>query len=211
MRSDNAVPAGVSRWDEKFAEQPDEWFFGREPSEMARLTVQYWRQIHGDQRGRVLDLGCGEGRDAVYFSAHGFEVTAVDGSPVALDKLRRLAAAKEVSVHRVVQSDIREFTLGTEFDIVFAHNSLQFIGAECVPLLARLQQIIRPGGFNAISAFIRDTEALAGRDDLYRFDHNELKFHYRGWRMLFYGEETLWREPSSMYLSFARVIAQKPL
>lgn len=209
MKTDNVVPAGTARWDEKFAEKPDEWFFGREPSEMARLTLQYWRQARGEARGRVLDLGCGEGRDAVYFAGHGFEVTAVDGSANALEKLRRLAGETGVAIHRIVHSDIREFGLEQAFDIIHAHNSLQFLGADCLPLLARLQEITCPGGLNAISAFTRETESLAGREDLYRFDRSELKFHYRGWRLLFYGEETLWREPSNMYLSFARIIAQK--
>jgi tellurite methyltransferase len=208
--TEEKVPADRERWNRKFAEHPDEWFFGREPSEMARLTLQYWRQIHGEERGNALDLGCGEGRDAVYFARHGFSVTAVDGSEIALGKARRLADEASVSFAHVLHCDAREVPLDARYDIVHAHNSLQFLGAECVDLLHRLQQTSPSGGLHAISAFTNETESLAGRGDLYRFDRNELKFHYRGWRLLFYGEEILWREPANMYLSFARIIAQKP-
>jgi tellurite methyltransferase len=208
---DNAVPAGVSRWDQKFAENPDQWFFGREPSELARLTLQYWRQIHGERIATVLDLGCGEGRDTVYFSKHGFRVTAVDGSEAALTKLRRLADEQNVTVSNIVQADIREYPSSSQYDIVCAHNCLQFVGTDCLPTLARLRANTAVGGLNSISAFTRETQQLEGRADLYRFDSNELKFEYRGWRSLLYGEETLWREPSKMYLSFAKTIAQKPV
>ena len=205
-----AVPAGIERWDRKFSEQPDQWFFGREPSELARLTLQYWRQIHGDRLARTLDLGCGEGRDSVYFARHGLSVTAVDGSEVALNKLRKLAKEQSVSVAEVRRADVREYPASKTYDVVYAHNSLQFIGSDCLPTLARLRESTTPGGLNSISVFTRETQELADRPDLYRFDSNELKFEYRGWRMLFYGEEILWREPSKMYLSFARIVAQKP-
>ena len=64
-------------------------------------------------------------------------------------------------------------------------------------------------GFHAVAVFTREAESLAGRADLYRFDRNELKFYYQGWRLFYYGEEILWREPSQRYLSFARIVAQK--
>lgn len=205
----DAVPGDIERWDRKFAEKPDEWFFGREPSEMARLTLQYWRQIRGDEAGAVLDLGCGEGRDSVHFARHGFDVKAVDGSEVAVGKAGRMAADAGVKLTAIQRCDIRDVVLDRTFDIVYAHNCLQFTGAECPGILQRLQDSSPSGGFHAVSVFTNESQDLAGREDLYRFDRNELKFTYRGWRILFYGEEILWRDPAKMYLSFARIIAQK--
>lgn len=207
--SDESVPGDPGRWNRMFAENPADWFFGREPSEMARLTLQYWRQLRGESSGRVLDLGCGEGRDSVYFARHGFAVTSVDSSDAGIEKLARLAGETGVCVPDVHLADVRDFTIQPGFDIVFAHNCLQFIGADCLSALARIQDVTPGGGVNAISVFTRESEALAGRDDLYRFDRNELKFLYRTWRILFYGEEILWRDPAKMYLSFARIIAVK--
>src|SRR5438132_1692517 len=80
--------------------------------------------------------------------------------------------------------------------------------SDCVPTLHRLQEITPPAGLNAISVFTNESRDLSG-DDLYLFDRNELKFYYRDWRLLYYGEEILWREPARMRLSFARIIAQK--
>jgi SAM-dependent methyltransferase len=61
--------------------------------------------------GRALDIGCGTGRDAVYLADHGWQVTAVDVSPHAIDKARRrsddvrwhVADLGEPSMERVVE------------------------------------------------------------------------------------------------------------
>lgn len=206
------VPASLADWDATFAREPDTWYFGREHSDLGRQTYKYWKELYGDKRCRLLDLGCGEGRDAVYFASRGFEVTAADGSAVAIAKAKRLAREAAVDLVDLRIQDVREFPLSPDFDVVFSCNCLQFLGADCLPKLHQIQDVTPPGGMNAVAAFTRESEALTARTDLYRFDRNELKFHYveRGWRLLYYREELLWREPSSNYYSFAAIIAVKP-
>jgi SAM-dependent methyltransferase len=48
--------------------------------------------------GRALDLACGDGRNAIWLARHGWRVTGVDFSSVALDRARQLAAAAGVEV-----------------------------------------------------------------------------------------------------------------
>lgn len=55
-------------------------------------------ELGGVAPGRALDLACGEGRNAVWLAERGWTVTAVDFSPVAVDKGRALAAARGVDV-----------------------------------------------------------------------------------------------------------------
>lgn len=204
----NRVPRTIQDWDRKYAESESSWFFGREPSEMARLTANYWKIARGDDPARVMDIGCGEGRDAVHFARRGFVVTAVDGSETALTKAARLAEDAGVQIAELRCEDVRKIAFDPGFDILYAHNCLQFLGRDCLPALHRLQESTPAAGLNSISVFTRESGNVSG-DDLYLFDHNELKFEYRGWRLLFYGEEILWREPAGMHLSFARIIAQK--
>ena len=59
-------------------------------------------------QGRALDLGCGEGRNAVWLAQRGWDVTAVDFSDVGLAKGRRLAQSRTVDV-TWVQADLREY------------------------------------------------------------------------------------------------------
>lgn len=67
--------------------------------------------------GRALDLGAGEGRNAVWLAERGWRVTAVDFSPVALDKGRRLARARGVAVDWVL-ADLRGYQAEPAYDLV---------------------------------------------------------------------------------------------
>jgi SAM-dependent methyltransferase len=58
--------------------------------------------------GRALDLGTGEGRNAIWLAERGWRVTAVDFSEVGLDKARRLARKRNIRV-RWVLADVTEY------------------------------------------------------------------------------------------------------
>ena len=62
--------------------------------------------------GRVLDVGCGTGRDAVYLSERGWTVTGVDAVPRAIDGARRRAQAANAEVTWVLGDVTRLETLG---------------------------------------------------------------------------------------------------
>lgn len=201
--------AWAQTWEQRFGENEEEWFFGREPSDMGRTAFNLWNLLFPTRPARVLDLGCGEGRDSVFFTAKGFQVTAVDLTASGIRKTRRLAEMNGVTLHAVHQMDIRDFPLSPDYDILFSNNALQSLNRQCIPYLRKLQRITPPGGLNAIRVFTREADALRSRSDVYCFDHNELKYHYRAWRLLYYGEDILWRPHVNGYLSFATIIAQK--
>lgn len=65
-------------------------------------------ELTGMRPGRALDLGTGEGRNAVWLAEQGWTVTGIDFSQVGLDKGRRLAASRSVNVDWIAQ-DLTEF------------------------------------------------------------------------------------------------------
>jgi SAM-dependent methyltransferase len=69
--------------------------FGAEPN---RFLVA---EVEGLEPGRALDVACGSGRNAVWLAAHGWRVTGVDFSGVALEQARGLAAERGVGVEWV--------------------------------------------------------------------------------------------------------------
>lgn len=77
-------------WDARYA--VDELVWTAEPN---RFLVA---EVEGLTPGRALDLACGEGRNAVWLAERGWVATGVDFSAVGLDKARRLADARHVSV-----------------------------------------------------------------------------------------------------------------
>ncbi|QLQ16693.1 MAG: class I SAM-dependent methyltransferase [Micropruina sp.] len=71
-------------WDARYAEADRVW--------SGRPNHALVREVAGLPAGRVLDVGCGEGADAVWLAQQGWDVTAIDVSVVALERARYAAA-----------------------------------------------------------------------------------------------------------------------
>jgi SAM-dependent methyltransferase len=79
---DKVIDPGAD-WDERYAGAPQLWSGRPNPALVATVT--------GLQPGRALDVGCGEGADAVWLAGQGWDVTALDVSAVALERGERHA------------------------------------------------------------------------------------------------------------------------
>jgi len=71
--------------------------------------------LHGS--GKALDIGCGTGVNSVFMAQHGFQVTAIDFIPEALDFARRRVKESRVNVE-FVQSDVTKFESKENFDLI---------------------------------------------------------------------------------------------
>ena len=135
---------------------------------------------------RVLDLGCGDGRHAMYLARRGCEVTAIDNSKAAIEKLLQLADDAGTRV-RALRADLREYTFEDHFDVVIAHGSLHLIERdECARVLGEMKAHTRPGGHNVVAVF---TNRLPAPEDLKAFHiglfrEGELFDHYRDWQVV---------------------------
>jgi len=97
-------------WDMKFSREG--YLYGLKPN--AFLVSQKGLV---PERGSILLLGEGEGRNAAYFAKEGFDVTALDASPVGLTKAGALAKEMGVEVSLVLQ-DLGHWSANTHYDAV---------------------------------------------------------------------------------------------
>jgi len=97
--------------------------------------------------GRALDIGSGEGADAIWLAQQGWQVTGLDFSQVALD--RSAAHAEEVGVGASIQwlhGDLRTWSAGAErWDLVTSQFMHQPFGG-MVPITRTLADAVAPGG-----------------------------------------------------------------
>lgn len=93
-------------WDQRYNEEG--FAYGTEPNDF--LKSESFRIAKG---GRVLCLAEGEGRNAVFLAKQGYSVTAVDLSPVGLQKAERLALEHGVEISMIV-ADLADYDLGRE-------------------------------------------------------------------------------------------------
>lgn len=115
------------------------------------------------QKGRLLLLGVGGGREAIYLAKKGFTVTGLDFIPEMVRKARRNAARNGVSIEGVVQ-EISVLDLPPEsWDVVWMSTSMY----SCIPtrkrrveMLKRIRKVLKPGGF-LICRFHWDPECIS--------------------------------------------------
>lgn len=127
-----------AEWDARYTATP-ELMWTAQPNrfvvdELARLAP-----------GRALDLAAGEGRNAVWLAGRGWRVTAVDFSPVAVERGRTLAGEHGVEVTWVV-ADLRSYDPPPGgFDAVLVAY-LHLVPGEFAGVLARAAAALAPGG-----------------------------------------------------------------
>ena len=78
--------------------------------------LQDYFQVH-PAKGKVLDLGSGQGRDALFLASLGYEVTAVDRSKVGVEQMMALAQEQNLKLNGVV-GDVFELQLDGVFDVI---------------------------------------------------------------------------------------------
>jgi tellurite methyltransferase len=100
---------------------------------------------------RVLDAGCGAGRNLVYLLKSGFEVWGVDESSGALDRTRRLAAAlaPHLSAENFRTEPVERMSFADNaFDVVLSSAVLHFARDEeqWQAMLKEMWRVLKPGG-----------------------------------------------------------------
>lgn len=145
---DTASPAEY--WESQYADRPRRWS-GRVNPTMANVVQPL-------PVGSALDLGCGEGGDAVWLAEQGWRVTAVDISATATARGAQGAALNGVGDQITwVSHDLSTWTTGETFDLVtasFFHSTVELPRTE---ILRHAAGQVRPGGHLLIVSHVFET------------------------------------------------------
>jgi SAM-dependent methyltransferase len=135
-----------------------------------QLDEQITSRFPVGQRLRVLDVGPGQGTQALRLARAGHLVTGLESDPAMLGALRDALAAEPEGIRdrvTLVEGDGREtgrhFGPGS-FDVVLCHGVLMYV-PEPDPMLAALARVLAPGGL--LSLLVRNGDALAMRPALH--------------------------------------------
>ena len=160
------LDAQRQQWQDAFLEMPE--MFGEDASSPARRAAGLFKR---ESRTNILELGCGQGRDTIWFARHGFKVSALDYSTQGLEALD--AKARELNLSHLVVSQMHDvrtpipFADGT-FDACYSHMLLcmALTSAEIGFLLEEIRRVLKPGGLNIYT--VRNTADPHYRTGIHR-------------------------------------------
>jgi len=164
-------------WDQStsaFYDQEEATYAAKGKVGSSRWLTDFMRAL--PDGARILELGCGNGRDAAALLTHGFDVDPIDGSPA-------IAAAAEQRLGRPIRvMRFDELAAVDTYDGIWANASLLHVPrAALSTILARVLRALKPGGLHFASYKAGET---AGRDILGRYynylDRNAVNHFYAG-------------------------------
>jgi SAM-dependent methyltransferase len=185
---------------------------------------------------RVLVIGCGEGRDAIFLARLGFNVVATEVAVEGLKKARKKADEIDVRLE-LLELDAHDSHehLG-EFDAILMMSVLQFLNPEHSPnRIEHFKSLVKPGGFFSVETFTVDDPLYIRAKESDKkeiapftimhpernygvrfFEKGELRSYFSEWGLYFYHEGPMWDRPHGTQKEFhkhgiAQMIAQKSL
>ncbi|MEL6255326.1 MAG: class I SAM-dependent methyltransferase [Bacteroidota bacterium] len=140
-----------------------------------------------ETKKKILDLGCGQGRDAIPLARMGFEVSALDASKVGIDQIKKVVKLEGLSVFAEV-ADIFSFGECGSFDFILLDSMFHFAKKDKEKeshLLEKLMTDMKVGAIMVICIQITPKkwgilQELISRNSYMRINHQEdflYKFH----------------------------------
>jgi tellurite methyltransferase len=167
-------------WDQKYSKK--KYLFGKNPSLFLQKNIQYLIP-----NSKILDMGMGEGRNAIFLSENGFNVTGIDISSVAIKKAHRFAKEKKVKIKTIIASlNDYKFHENT-FDAII---SIDFVDRD---LVNKMKKWVKPGGIIIYEAYTTKQRNRPG-------------FKTRDPRFFLHSQELLTLFPKSTILKFEEPI-----
>ena len=171
----SAFNSDVSYYESDY--QKDEYFWGVEPSMMCLKVLEL---LPPTRPVKVLDIGCGEGKDAVFFARCGYDVSAFDISEAGLEKTKRLADSARVHV-RTFRANMWDYRLDEKYDVLFSSGVLHYIKPDLRDeVMANFKSHVSDNGVVAFHVFVEKPFITAPPEK------EENSFHWKSGQLFTY-------------------------
>jgi len=162
----------------------------------------------------VLDVGCGEGRNAIFLAGLGHHAEGFDLSKAGIAKAQAIAAAQNLDI-RFWAQDLGKFAFARDYDVILSHGVLHLPEKSVRDAFIKLAQAhTKPSGLHFIGVFTNRLPVAPDMVDVTKslFDVGELPAMYDGWEILQHYEGTFRDEhPGGVchHHAYERMIARK--
>ena len=157
----------------------------------------------------TLDMGCSNGRNAVHLGQLGFNVTAIDANPGAINMLQSIINEEDLNIKAQVY-DINNANLSEDYGFISCTVTLMFMDPTRVDdILADMQKRTLAGGYNLIVCAMSTEETPCPVGFPFTLKADQLRETYQGWELIKYNED-IGTMHNGAKLQFATILARKP-
>lgn len=185
-----SLMAKASPYDEQY--QKDEFYWGLQQSPLAEQVAEILPEDRTNKR--VLDIGSGEGRDAIYFAKCGFQVDALELSAPGTAKIRQYSKKTGYTVN-VLHANMVGYELTGMYDVIYSIGALQFLPLDLRQSHFEKYKRHTPlGGLNAHLVFVEKpfiTIAPDWQKDEFFYLSGDLARYYYDWEIIQSGEQII--------------------
>ncbi|WP_162011674.1 SAM-dependent methyltransferase TehB [Streptococcus sp. S784/96/1] len=137
---------------------------------------------------KILDLGSGQGRNSLYLSMLGHDVTSVDANGQSLVMLENMAIEEDIP-SKIDWYDINEANLTDIYDAIISTVVFMFLDRQAVPeIIFDMQAHTKVGGYNLIVCAMDTQKHPCPMPFSFTFKENELRHYYQDWELIKYNE-----------------------
>ena len=133
-------------WNKVYAH--DTSFFGDDPS---NFGLECYKEFEKHGAKKILELGCGQDRDTIFFAFNDIDVIAIDSSQIAIDVLSQTPKQKNLSIKAMVYNANEDIPFDNSyFDAVYSHMffNMRFTDAQLKYLFVEVNRVLKNGGLN---------------------------------------------------------------
>lgn len=158
----------------------------------------------------ALDMGCSNGRNSLHLSQLGFNVTAVDNNPNAIDMLQQIVNEEGITNIQAQVYDLNNAELNSDYGFITCTVTLMFLNPAYVDsVISDMQERTLPGGYNLIVCAMNTEDCPCPVPFPYTLTSGQLSETYQGWKLIKYNED-IGTMHNGMQLRFTTMLAQKP-
>ncbi|MBE2896669.1 SAM-dependent methyltransferase TehB [Pasteurellaceae bacterium HPA106] len=163
--------------------------FGAKKYNMTATHSDVVRTMDVISQGKALDLGCGQGRNALFLAKMGFDVDAYDRNEASIAFLNNVKEKEQLDNLNTAVYDITEAAIQDHYDLIISTVVLMFLPAKSIPrVLANMQDHTNKGGYNLIVAAMSTDDYPCPMPFPFTFKAGELKQYYQDWEIVDYNE-----------------------
>lgn len=176
----------ISEYEERYKKAG--YYWGITPSAMC---FEVMKRLPPTRPLRLLDIACGEGKNAVFFARNGYSVTAFDAAETGLEKAKKLARDIGVEIN-FFRANMLDFRLESKFDIIFCSGALHYIPPKLrAEILSNYKEHTADGGLHALNVFVNKPfirRSIDKDSSVTQWISGELFTHYADWLIDWCGE-----------------------